>query len=301
MNAAAHLLFGATLGSCIVIFGVELPRRRRGLGRSELGTRTILLIIAILALTAAFPQGSRFFGDRKLDTGPLLNLFLFHDALNLAGQRFRLGDGLLDPPVTVAALGFGVSLLLLFHLRSGHSPGWGTLWRDVAYISVIVLSLIAVRSVVSGSSHIFLPKTYVQVQGERYFVVRDDVFLTRGYLITGQTVAGRVRDKAVASRNAFVAINSTEWDGIPKGISIFLQDGRAGTIPIPLGYESLEGWLPSLEETAAGYASSEDLARIVAAGSLPETNLPRPVSVAVPLTGLSVCGWLIYPALVPDQ
>ena len=112
MNPVAHFLFGALFATCLLAFGVELPRRRQGLGSSSLGTLRMLLVILLLAGLAAVPQGSRYIGDRKLDTGPIFNLFLFHDVWDLASHRFRLGDGFLDPPVILFGLAFGVALLI---------------------------------------------------------------------------------------------------------------------------------------------------------------------------------------------
>jgi len=117
MNPVAHLFFGAILSILVIAFGIEYPRRKRGLSRSDLSLWTIIAVTLTLSLLAAAPQASKYFGDRKLDRGPLLNLFVFHDVLELLDERFRLGDGLLDPPVTVFGLGLGVAFLLLFYLK----------------------------------------------------------------------------------------------------------------------------------------------------------------------------------------
>ncbi len=290
MNPVAHLLFGALFATCMIAFGVELPRRREGLGRSSLTPWSILLVIIIFGGLAAIPQASRFFGDRKLDTGPVFNLFLFHDVLNLAGERFRLGGGLLDPPVTVFALGFGVAVLFLIYLRSEPSEGWNSLWRDVAYFCVIALCLIAIRSVVSGKSYVFLPKTYVFVHRDPYFVVGDIVF-------TGlrTPVVGATRDKALAVRDAFLAINSTVWIDEPPAVKVFLE-GAAYSYIYPLEYDSLVSLMAILSQTP-GLASEEDLARIIAAGSLPRTNIPTLVALGLPLIAFGLCGTLIHPGL----
>ena len=289
MHVLAHVLFGALFAVCLVAFGVELPRRRRGLGSSEMSAWLILILVVLLAGTAAFPQSTRFFGDRKLDTGPALNLFLFHDVLDLAGQRFRLGNGLLDPPVTVFALALGISILFLVYLRSGQSPGWNVLWRDVAYLAVILICLIAVRSVVSGKSYLFLPKTHVWVGGDPYTIVEDTVFAYNGV-----PVVGLVRDRAMTVKEAYLAVNSTSWSpDVTPAVRIFT--GQAADFR-GLDYETLLDLIAILRQTP-GAASPEDLERVIAASTLPRRDLPLTLALGIPLIVYAVAGYLLYPYL----
>ena len=304
MNPMAHFLFGAIFACCLIAFGVELPRRRKGLGKSGMGVQTILLVTVILGSLAVLPQASKFFGDRKLDTGPAFNLFLFHDVLNLAGQKFRLGDGLLDPPVTVFSLCLGVAALCLFYLRSDPSPGWNTLWRDAAYFSVIILCLVAVRSAVSGSGYLFLPKTDVYIDNNQYRVVENTVF-SRG----GGVVVGSLRDKAITVREAYLAVNKTRFDSsiqeVREAVSRFLYEGQYthGGRPVyipPLEYNSLVLMMSMLEQFPASVPEA-DLSRIISAGSLPRTDFPLPLTIGLPLITFGVCAILIYPAFESDD
>jgi len=291
MHPAAHFLFGALLGGCVVAFGIELPRRRRGLPNSTMRGWEILLLMLVMGTLAALPQASRLFGDRKLDEGPIFNLFLFHDALNLASQRFRLGNGLLDSPVTVLSLALGVTIVFSVYLRSGASSGWNVLWRDVAYFIVIMLCLIAVRSVVSGSSYVYMPKTYVHIHSEPYVVVQDTVFSRQG-----TPVVGRVRDEAISVRDASYAVNSTSWLGSPpEAVTIFLQGGP-GYLPYSLEYDSMVSMLSVLRQTP-GLAPQQEVARIISAGTLPKTDIPLVASVGFPAIALAFCAALLYPVL----
>ena len=291
MNPVAHVLFGALFATCLLAFGVEMPRRRQGLGRANLGAMRMLLVIILLAGIAAVPQASRYFGDRKLDTGPIFNLFLFHDVLNLASQRFRLGGGFLDPPVILFGLALGVSLLFLVYLRSDSSPGWDTLWRDVAYFSVIIVCLVAIRVVVSSNSYIYLARTQVYINRQPYVVVEDDVFFRQ------VPIVGANRDKAITIRDAFLAVNSTTWLGSrPATVDLFLEGER---FIFPLEYSSMASMLAALRQNPA-VLSVEDLDRIIRAGTLPKADMPLTVTVGFPLFVFALCSWLIYPGLEPD-
>ncbi len=291
MHPAGHFLFGALLAGCIVAFGIEMPRRRRGLPKSSVTGLEIATLMFVMGILAVLPQASRFFGDRKLDTGPIFNLFLFHDALNLASQRFRLGDGILDPPVTVLALGLGLTIVMIVYLRSEPSSGWHILWRDLTYFCVIVACLIAIRSVVSASSYVYMPKTYVHIHSELYIVV-DDMVFSRQW----KPVAGRVRDQAISIRDCRDAVNSTSWFGsMPEPVRVFLQGGP-GYLPYPLEYDSMVSMLSYLSQ-APGPAPQHQIAKIVSAGTLPRTDIPLVVCLGFPAIALSFCAALLYPAL----
>jgi len=295
MHPAAHFLFGALLGGCVVAFGIELPRRRQRLPRSGLAALEIALLMLVMGALAALPQASRFFGDRKLDTGPVLNLFLFHDALNLASQRFRLGNGLLDPPVTVLSLALGVTIIFVVYLRSGASSGWNVLWRDMAYFIVVMVCLIAIRSVVSGSSYVYMPKAYVHIHSEPYIVVQDTVFSRQG-----RPVVGRIRDEAISIRDASDAVDSVAWVGSPpEAVRLFLQGGP-GYLPYPLEYDSMVSMLSVLRQTP-GLASPQEISRIISAGTLPRTGIPLIASIGFPAIALTFCAALVYPVLPREQ
>ncbi len=293
MHPAAHFLFGALLGGCVVAFGIELPRRRRGLPRSGLTSPEIVLVMLVMGTLAAVPQASRFFGDRKLDTGPVLNLFLFHDALNLASQRFRLGDGLLDSPMTVFSLALGVIIIFIVYLRSGASSGWNVLWRDVAYFAVIMLCLIAIRSVVTGSDYVYMPKTWVYMGNQPFIVVGSTVFTP-----IWRPVVGTARDKAIATRDAYYLVNATHWLGPqPESVTLFLiGNSNPYSWAYPLEYESLVSMLSVLRQTP-GLASQREIARIISAGTLPRTDIPLAASIGFPAIALTFCGALLYPVL----
>jgi len=291
MNPLAHLLFGALFASCLLAFGVELPRRRQGLGRSSLGVWRILLVIVLLAGVAAVPQGTKYFGDRKLDTGPVFNLFLFHDVLELTSQRFRLGNDLLDPPVILFGLTFGVVMLFLSYLRSEKSEGWDTLLRDVAYFSVIIISLVAIRVAVSSNSYFFLPSTNVYVNRQPYTVVEDSVFYRQ------VPIVGINRDKALAVRDAYLAVNSTTWLGEPPlEVDHFLR----GSPFFALEYNTMVSMMAKLRQEP-GLMNVEDLDRIIRSGTLPETNMPLTLIVGLPLAIFAICTGLVYPGLEPDE
>jgi len=291
MHPAAHFLFGALLGGCVVAFGIEFPRRRRRLPRSDLTGLEIVLLMLVMGSLAALPQASRILGDRKLDTGPVFNLFLFHDALNLASQRFRFGNGLLDPPVTVLSLALGVTIIFILYLRSAASSGWNVLWRDVSYFIVIMLCLIAIRSVVSGSSYVYMPKAYVHIHSVLYYVVQDTVFSRQW-----RPVIGRVRDEAIAIRDASDAANSTAWVGSPpEAVRLFLQGG-AGYRPYPLEYDSMVSMISVLRQTP-GLASPQEISRVISAGTLPRTDIPLVASVGFPAIAFAFCAALLYPVL----
>lgn len=291
MHPGAHFLFGALLGGCVVAFGIELPRHRRGLPKSTMTGLEILLLMLVMGTLAALPQASRFFGDRKLDNGPIFNLFLFHDALNLASQRFRLGNGLLDSPMTVLSLALGVTIVFTVYLRSGASPGWNVLWRDVAYFIVIMVCLIAIRFVVSGSSYVYMAKTYVYIHSEPYIVVQDTVFSRQR-----TPVVGRVRDEAMSIRDASDAVNSTSWVGSPpEAVRVFLQGGP-GYLPYPLEYDSMVSMISVLRQTP-GLASPQEISRIISAGTLPRTDIPLVASVGFPAIAFAFCAALLYPVL----
>jgi len=288
MNVVAHFLFGVLVACYLFAFGVELPRVRRGLGRSTLDAVRIGLIMIMMGGLAAFPQTSKLFGDKKLDSGPLLNLFVFHDVLELLGQRFRLGDGLLDPPVMVFGVVLAVGLMLLIYLRSDSREGWEILWRDAAYFFVVILCLVAVRSAVSGKGYLFMPRTGVFVDGNPYTVIQDTVFSSRG-----APVVGRLRDKALAVRDAFVAVNSTRWVRPPPEVGLFLQGSY--DVP-PLEYDSLVRLLATLRQTP-DVAPAKDVSRIFSAGSLPRNDIPLPIVIGLPLLVLGACGFMLYPFL----
>jgi hypothetical protein len=296
MNPVAHLLFGAVFATCLITFGIEMPRRRQGLGRSELGIWRMVLVILLLAGVAAAPQATRYFGDRKLDSGPVFNLFLFHDVLELASQRFRLGDGFLDSPVILSALGLGVSLLLLVYLRSENQSGWDTLWRDAAYFSLIIVSLVAIRVAVSSNSHIFLPQTLVYINRQPYIVVENSVFYNQ------VPIVGVNRDRALAIRDAFLAVNRTGWKAqeIPDEVNVFMEGSSiSGTYIPPLSYNSLVSMMSWLRQHPDKLGVG-DLERIIRAGTLPQTDMPLTVTVGFPLAIFAVCSGLIYPGLEPD-
>jgi hypothetical protein len=291
MNPLAHVLFGALFASCLLAFGVELPRRRQGLGNSSLGIWRISLVIVLLAGVAAVPQGTRYFGDRKLDSGPIFNLFLFHDVLELTSQRFRLGNALLDPPVILFGLAFGVVMLFLAYLRSEKSEGWDTLLRDVTYFSVIIISLVAIRVVVSSNSYAYLPKTNVYINRQPHVVVEDSVFF-------GQVpIVGINREKALAVRDTYLTLNETNWLGQPPPeVDNFLR----GSPYFALEYNAMVSMMAKLRQEP-GLLSVEDLDRIIRSGALPETNMPLTLIVGIPLVTFAICTWLIYPGLETDE
>jgi hypothetical protein len=291
MNPLAHILFGALFASLLLAFGVELPRRRQGLGNSCLGIWRISLVIVLLAGVAAVPQATRYFGDKKLDSGPIFNLFLFHDVLELTSQRFRLGNDLLDPPVILFGLGFGVVMLFLAYLRSEKSEAWDTLLRDVAYFSVIIISLVAIRVVVSSNNYVFLARTNVYVNRQPHMVVEDSVFF-------GQVpIVGVNRDKALAVRDTYLTINKTTWLGEPPvEVEYFLK----GSPFHALEYNTMVSMMTRLRQEP-GLLSVEDLDRIIRSGTLPETNMPITLIVGIPLVAFAICTWLIYPGLETDE
>ncbi len=292
MNPAAHFLFGALLACILINFGVELPRRRGRHGSSPLGRWRIALFVLILGSVAAFPQASRYFGDRKLDSGPVFNLFLFHDILNQAGYRLRLGEGIMDPPVTMPVLALVVMILLMGYLRSSPSPGWHALWRDVAYFSVILACLVAVRWVVSENSYRYMPKTYVYVNWEPYVVIRDDVFSR-----TWVPVVGLTRDKALAVARAYEAVQAANWqEPGDAAVTTFLHGSQLGVQTPPLEYQSLLVLISVLRQIP-GLAPQEDVNRMIAAGTLPETDIPRVLQLGIPVSALLLCLATIYPAL----
>jgi hypothetical protein len=296
MNPVAHLLFGAVFATCLIAFGIEMPRRNQGLGKSELGIWRIILVILLLAGVAAAPQATRYIGDRKLDSGPILNLFLFHDVLELASQRFRLGDGLLDSPVIISALGLGVSLLVLAYLRSENQSGWDTLWRDAAYFSLIIVSLVAIRVAVSSNSHIFMPQTRVFINLQPYIVVENSVFYTQ------LPIVGVNRDKALAIRDTYLAVNRTSWktQEIPPEVNEFMVGSYMTGVNIPpLSYNTMVSMMSWLRQHP-DRLSVEDLERIIRAGTLPKTDMPLTVTVGFPLVVFAICSGLIYPGLEPD-
>jgi hypothetical protein len=285
MNPVAHLLFGALLSTLIMVFGIENPRRRRGLPRSDLNLRTIVAVTLALALLAVAPQASRYFGDRKLDTGPLLNLFVLHDFLELLGERFRLGDGLLDPPVTVFGLGFGVAFLFLFYLRSVDSEGWRNVWRDVAYFVVIALCLVAVRALVTGKSYLYKPYIEVHVDGRSYLIIEDTVFA--GFQPPTPAV-GTIRDKAMAVRDTYEVLQSASLENTGSA-----RDEVNAFLNYPLRYEEVAALLNALR--TSGGMPGELASRIIAAGSLPRRDIPMGVVLGLPLVAFAVCGYLLYP------
>jgi len=296
MNPVAHLLFGAVFATCLIAFGIEMPRRNQGLGKSELGIWRIILVILLLAGVAAAPQATRYIGDRKLDSGPILNMFLFHDVLELASQRFRLGDGLLDSPVIISALGLGVSLLVLAYLRSENQSGWDTLWRDAAYFSLIIVSLVAIRVAVSSNSHIFMPQTRVFINLQPYIVVENSVFYTQ------LPIVGVNRDKALAIRDTYLAVNRTSWktQEIPPEVNEFMVGSYMTGVNIPpLSYNTMVSMMSWLRQHP-DRLSVEDLERIIRAGTLPKADMPLTVTVGFPLVVFAICSGLIYPGLEPD-
>jgi hypothetical protein len=287
MHPLAHLFFGGIIGTCLLIFWVEYPRSREGSGKSGMPPHVAILVILILAGLAAFPQVSRFIGDGKLDTGPSLNLFLFHDILNLAGQKFRLGEGVLDPPVTISALVFSISLILLVYIRSERSRGWYILLRDLAYLSVIAVCMVGVRSAVSGKNYLFLDKTYVYVHTDPYAVV-DDLVLE---LPTRSPVVGQRRSKAIAVRDAFLAFKEASWNERPRVLNVFISGAP------PLEYNNLVTLLNYLEGHPEA-APQGDIERIRAAGTLPRRSIPLPLILALPPAAIGLCVILLRRWLV---
>jgi len=288
MNPVGHFLFGAAFAGFLIDFLVELPKRRRGEPRC--GLARVLVAVVLIGCLAAFPQVSRFIGDHKLDEGPSLNLFVFHDFLELVGQRFRLGEGLLDPPVTVSAVCLGLSFMLLVYLRSNPSRGWDNLWRDATYLTVVVVCLILVRSVVSGSSYLFEEKLYVSVHGRPYMIVGSSVLT-----LDGKGAFGRTRDKALCVRDAFLAVNSTRWIKRPREVDVFLH-GQAYPFVPPLEYNSLVSLVGYLMQSQ-GLAPPSDIQRIISAGTLPRRDIPLSVVFGLPVLTAIVALYAVRPDL----
>lgn len=283
MNPLAHFFFGAIVGCCLILFGIEIPRRREE-ENHEISSYRVATVVSTLSFLAVFPQITRFYGDGKLDTGPLLNLFLFHDVLNLLGQKFRLGNGLLDPPVTVSALALSVCVIAMVYLRCPSRKGWNAAWRDLVYFSIVILCLVGVRSAVSGSQYVFMPDKEVFVQGNSYIVKGNTVFDSPGY----ETVVGKTRDKAIAVRDAYrEAVN---LDSPPEGV----ESEFAAFINYPSTYNGLTELIYIMQSEGI---NDPEAIKIIKAGTLPQRDLPLVMGIGIPLVCLLFCTFLLWPWL----
>ena len=289
MNPVAHFMIGGTLACWAMIYLIEYPCFKAGTHRRRMSPRITIVTILLIASLAAFPQVTRYIGDKKLDAGPLLNLFVFHDILELAGQRFRLGEGLVDPPVILTTITLGIGLLVMISLRSDRSTGWQILLRDAIYVSLIIGALVMTRWVVSSHSYIYYPKTSVYVHGLPLLVVEDTVFTDIQWLdnggFIGTPVVGELRDKAIAVRDTYLAVNSTSWISLPDSVGIFLNGKRPLTPS--LEYSSLESMIDELESNP-GLATQEELRPIIDGATLPQNNLPSTLVVGIPLATLGL-------------
>ncbi len=197
----------------------------------------------------------------------------------------------MDPPVTLSAVSLGIGLVLLIYLRSKPSVGWDNLWRDTTYLAVVVVFLILIRSIVSGSAYMFEKKIYVSVNGKPYIVV-DNSVLT----LQGGGVFGRTREKAICVRNAFLAVNSTRWIQRPVEVDTFLH-GQAYPFVPPLEYNSLVSLVGYLMQSQ-GLAPPQDIQKIVSAGSLPRRNIPLAVVFGLPIVTVLAAAYVVSPDLL---
>jgi hypothetical protein len=198
---------------------------------------------------------------------------------------------LLDPPVILFGLSFGVVMLFLSYLRSEKSEGWDTLLRDVAYFSVIIISLVAIRVAVSSNSYVFLPRTNVYVNRQPHMVVEDSVFFRQ------VPIVGINRDKALAVRDTYLTLNSTNWLGEPP---VEVDNFLRGSPYYALEYNNMVSMMDKLRQEP-GLLNAEDLDIIIRSGTLPETNIPLTLIVGLPLVIFTICTWLIYPGLETDE
>ncbi len=283
MNPLAHFFFGAIVGCCLIIFGISIPKRREE-DNPEISSYRVAVVVSTLGSLAVFPQITRLYGDGKLDTGPLLNLFFFHDVLNLLGQKFRLGNGLLDPPVTVSALALLVCVIALIYLRCPSRKGWNAAWRDLVYFSIVMLCLVGVRSAVSGSQYNFMPSKTIVIQGDSYMVVGNTVFDYPSY----ETVIGKNREKAMAIRDAYR--EAVKLDSPPEGV----ESEFTAFVSFTSYYWQLTALLEKMQEKGV---TDPEAIKIIKAGTLPQRDLPLVIVIAIPLGCLLFCTFLLRPWL----